>query len=106
MAQRSDTFRMNPVSLMALIGGVIAFVVTGAIVDVIWVAIGAAIGAAIGYVIRQYGRRARDFAEAVDMRDSTSKTDLIEEARRLDIPGRSNMDKDELVRAINETRGS
>ena len=36
-----DSFRMNPVSLGALIGGVIAFIVVGAIVDVLWVALGA-----------------------------------------------------------------
>lgn len=54
MARRSDTFRMNPVSLMALIGGVVAFVVTGAIVDVLWVAIGAGLGAVVGAAVRQY----------------------------------------------------
>ena len=105
MASRGDTFRMNPVSLFALIGGVVAFVVTGAIVDVLWVVIGAVVGAGIGFVIRLYGARARKFSEAVDLRDSATKTELMEEARRLDIPGRASMDKDQLVQAISEHNG-
>jgi hypothetical protein len=104
MARNSDTIRMNPVSLMALIGGVIAFVISGAIVDVIWVAIGACIGAGVGVAIRQYGQGARRYADAVDLRESATRADLLEEARRLDVPGRSNMDKDQLVQAIDERR--
>jgi hypothetical protein len=101
-----DTFRMNPVSLLALVGGVVAFVVTGAIVDVLWVAVGAAIGAGIGYAIRRYAGRAREYAEATDLRESATKTELMEEARRLDIPGRTTMDKDQLVQAVTDERNN
>jgi len=101
---RSDTFRMNPVSLFALIGGVVAFVVTGAIVEVFWVALGATVGAGIGYAVRRYAGRARNYAEAVDLRESATKGELMEEARRLDIAGRTAMDKDQLVQAITEQR--
>jgi len=104
MADRSDTFRMNPISLFALIGGVVTFVVIGAYIDLLWVALGAGIGGAIGYGVRQYGRRARSFAAAIDLSESATKTELLEEARRLDVPGRSTMDKDELVQAIAEKR--
>jgi hypothetical protein len=102
--QRGDTFRMNPVSLFAPIGAVVAFVVTGAIVDVIWVAVGAAAGGLVGFAVRVYGRRARRYAEAIDLRESASKADLLEEARRLDIPGRNEMNKDQLVDAITARR--
>ena len=104
MAHRTDTFRMNPISLFALIGGVVAFVVTGAIVAVLWVAIGALIGGLIGLGVRRYAGRARQYAAATDLRDSATKTELLEEARRLDVPGRSNMAKDELVQAITDHR--
>ena len=106
MAHRSDSFRMNPVTLFALIGGVVAFVVTGAIVAVAWVAIGALVGAGIGLVIRRFGSRARSYADAVDLKGSATKTELLDEARRLEVPGRSNMGKDELVEAITEHRDS
>jgi hypothetical protein len=95
---------MSPVGLLALVGGVIAFVVTGAIVDVLWVIVGPGVGALVGLAVRQWGRRARDFADAVDVRDSATKGELLDEARRLDVPGRSSMDKDQLVQAISETR--
>jgi hypothetical protein len=104
MAEGSDTFRMNPISLCALVGGVVAFVLTGAIVDVLWVAIGALLGAGIGYALRRYAGRARNYADAVDLRDSATKDELMEEARRLDVPGRASMTKDELVQAISERR--
>jgi hypothetical protein len=104
MARRGDSFKMNPISLFALIGGVVAFVAVGAIVDVLWVALGAVIGAGVGFVVRRYGARTADFAEAVDLRESTSKTDLYQQAQELGVEGRSSMSKDELVQAITEKR--
>ena len=98
-----DSFRMNPVSLGVLVGGVIAFIVVGAIVDVLWVALGAVIGGGIGYGVRRFGQRARTYADAVELHDA-SKTELLEEAARLDIPGRTTMSKDELARAVAEHR--
>src|SRR4051812_20368340 len=100
-----DTFRMNPVSLGALIGGVVAFIVVGAIVDVLWVALGALIGGGVGFGIRRFGQRARTFAEAVELQD-VPKTQLLEEASRLEIPGRTTMTKDELAEAVAQHRGS
>ena len=100
-----DSFRMNPVSLGALIGGVVAFIVVGAIVDVLWVALGAVIGGGVGFGIRRFGQRARMYAEAVELQD-VSKTQLLEEASRLEIPGRTSMTKDELAQAVAERRES
>ena len=100
-----DSFRMNPVSLGALIGGVVAFIVVGAIVDVLWVALGAVIGGGIGFGIRRFGQRARTYTEAIELQD-VSKTQLLEEASRLEIPGRTSMTKDELAQAVAERRES
>ena len=102
MAER-DSFRMNPLSLGALVGGVIAFIIVGAIVDVLWVALGAVIGGGIGYGIRRFGQRARTYADAVELHDA-SKSQLLQEAARLDIPGRTTMSKDELAQAVAEHR--
>ena len=104
-AVERDSFKMNPVSLGALIGAVVAFIVIGAIVDVLWVALGAVIGGGIGYGIRRFGQRARTFADAVELQDVT-KTQLLEEAARLDIPGRTTMSKEELAQAVAERRAS
>jgi hypothetical protein len=99
-----DTFRMNPVSLFALIGAVFAFFVIGAIVDVIWVAIGGFIGAGVGYVVRRYARDARAYKAVVDLTEDASKSELYDEAQKLDIPGRSSMTREELAAAIAEHR--
>jgi len=96
---------MNPVSLGALVGGIVAFIVVGAIVDVLWVALGAAIGGGVGYGIRRFGQRARTYADAIELRDVT-KTQLLEEASELEIPGRTAMTKDELAQAVAERRQS
>jgi uncharacterized protein YcfJ len=102
MASDDDSFKMSPVSLGAVIGGVVAFIMVGAIVTVVWVAIGAFIGGFGGYLIRRYGMEAATFSEAVDLRESSSKEDLYDLARRLGIEGRSHMDKDQLVAAISD----
>ena len=47
-------------------------------------------------------RRARVGAGAGEPLQPKSKADLYEEARRLDLPGRSKMDRDELAQAIAE----
>ena len=101
-----DSIRMDPVRLGVLIGAVFAFVVVGAIVDVLWVAVGAALGGGIGYMVRRWAGDARIFKQAVDLRDGASKDDLYAEAQRLDIPGRSTMTRDELVTAISEHRSA
>ena len=106
MASRSDSFRMNPITLFALIGGVVAFVVVGAIVDVLWVVLGAAVGAAIGWAIRRFASGARVYAQATDLTENATKSELLEEAARLDVPARTTMTKDELAQAISERKAS
>jgi len=98
-----DSFRMNPVSLGALIGGVVAFIVVGAIVDVFWVTLGAVIGGLIGFGVIRFSQRARTYADAVELHDAP-KSQLLEEAAELDIPGRTAMTKDELAQAVAERR--
>jgi hypothetical protein len=106
MAQRTrpTSFRMDPMGLGALIGGIVTFVVVGAIVQTFWVALGAIVGAAIGWVIRRFARQVVVFEEAVDLRETATKTELYEEAARLGIEGRSGMTKDQLVAAITEAK--
>ena len=104
-ATERDSFRMNPVSLCAVIGGVVAFILVGAIVDVLWVALGAAIGGGIGFGVRRFGQRARTYADAVELHDEP-KSHLLDEAARLQIPGRTTMTKDELAQAVAEHRES
>lgn len=48
----SDSVRLGPVSLGALIGGVTAFVWSGAIVTVLWVLLGLAVGAGLGFLVK------------------------------------------------------
>ena len=100
------TFRMGPVRLFALIGGVAAFVATGAIVEALWVAGGALAGAGVGWLVRRWGEEAVEFEEAVDLRDTSTKTELYEKAKELDIEGRSTMTKDELVQAITDAQST
>ncbi len=106
MKETRDSFRMDPITLGGLIGAVVAFVVVGAIVDVLWVLLGAVVGGLAGYVVRRFARDARQFKDAVALSEDSSKTDLYAEAQELDIPGRSAMSRDELAAAIAERRAS
>jgi hypothetical protein len=99
-----DTYRMDPVGLGVLVGAVFAFVVVGAIVDVLWVAVGGLIGGGIGHLVRRYAKDARRYKDAVDLREDMTKQDLYAEAQKLDIPGRASMTRDELASAIAERR--
>jgi hypothetical protein len=93
---------MNPVSLGALVGGIITFIITGAIVAVLWVTAGALLGALVGLFVRKYAMQAASFSDAIDLREGTTRTELYEKAKDLGIEGRSSMTKDELVQAVNE----
>jgi uncharacterized protein YcfJ len=104
MADRT-TFKMNPVTLCALIGGIVSFIVTGAIVAVLWVAAGAIVGGVIGMVVQRYALQAGSFSDAIDLRESATRTELYEKAKDLGIEGRSSMTKDELVQAVTEADG-
>jgi hypothetical protein len=100
MKRDTDTFRMNPVSLFALVGAIAAFFIVGAIVDVLWVAVGAFVGAALGMAVRRFAGDARTYRDAVDLRDSATREDLYNEAKELAIEGRSTMTRDELAAAV------
>ena len=67
MAQEPhESVRMNFVTLCALIGGVVAFVVTGALLDLLLVAFGAAVGAGVGWAIQRFARDVRTFGDATE----------------------------------------
>lgn len=93
---------MDPVSLFALIGAVVAFVLSGAITAVLYVVAGALCGAAIGMFVKRFARKAQVFEEAIDLREHATRTELYERAKELDIEGRSTMSKDELIGAITD----
>ena len=100
------TFRMSPVGLCAVIGAAVAFVLVGAAIVVLWVVLGAILGAAVGMVIMQFGRKAVAAREAAKLTNDATQTQLLQEARELDIPGRTTMDKETLAREIAERRAS
>ena len=99
------TLRISPPVLGALIGGAVAFVVVGAIYDVLWVAVGAMIGAGLGMLAMRLLHRAAAEVTAAQLQDAP-KSELLEEARNLDIPGRSTMDKETLAREVAERKAS
>ena len=100
------TFRMSPVGLCAVIGAAVAFVLVGAAIVVLWVLLGAIVGAGIGMAVMQFGRKAVATREAVKLSHDATQTQLMQEARELDIPGRTTMDKETLAREIAERRAS
>lgn len=100
-----DTFRMNPVSLGGLVGGVVAFIAVGAITAVLWVAIGVTVGCGVGMLVRRYGHNLRRYAVTSELEHElgdTTRSDLYKQAQDLDIPGRSGMTRDELAHALAE----
>ena len=100
------TFRMSPVGLGAVIGAAVAFVLVGAAIVVLWVVLGAVIGGALGMVVTQFGRKAVATRKAIDLTENASQAQLLEEARKLDIPGRTTMDKNTLAREVAERQAS
>ena len=98
-------FRIGPVGLGAVIGGAVAFVLVGAIVDVLWVALGAIVGAGLGIGAGRLFHRAAATVTAGEL-EQEPKTQLLEEARKLDIPGRTTMDKETLAREVAERKVS
>lgn len=69
MRKRTDTFALNPITLGAIIAGLIAFVLTGGIAVLIWVAIASAFGAAIGWIVHRFALQADEDAAGVEGRD-------------------------------------
>ncbi len=101
---RRDTIQLNPITLLALIGAVVAFILSSAFIAVLWVGFGAAIGALVGWVVQRLGRDAATFAEAVDLTEHATLDELQREASEMEVPGRSSMTKAELAKAIAEHR--
>jgi hypothetical protein len=97
---------MSPVGLGAVIGAAVAFVLVGAAIVVLWVLLGAVVGGALGMGVTQFGRKAVTAREAIDLTENASQSQLLEEARKLDIPGRTTMDKDTLAREIAQRHAS
>lgn len=100
MARYDDTVKMNPVTLCALVGGVVAFIAVGAIVDVLWVLVGIALGAGVGLGIRRLAQGAKTFSDAAELAESSTREELYVQAQRLGIEGRSTMTRDELAAAV------
>jgi hypothetical protein len=105
MARHDETIRMDAVTLGALVGGVVAFIVVGAITAVMWVVVGLVIGGAAGWGFQLWGRRLRTFADADELRRNESRDQLYREAQQAEIPGRSTMSRDELADAVARRRG-
>ena len=106
MARYDDTFRMSPVTLCAVIGGVVAFIAVGAIVDMLWVALGAAVGAGVGFGIRRLGQGAAVFHDAAELSESATREELYQQAQKLGVDGRSSMNRDQLAAAVAERRAA
>jgi uncharacterized protein YcfJ len=105
MARHDETIRMDAVTLGAVVGGVVAFIVVGAITAVMWVVVGVAVGGIVGYGLQRWGRRLRTYAEAGELRRNESRDELYREAQAAEIPGRSTMSRDELADAVARRRG-
>ncbi|MGH8999064.1 MAG: hypothetical protein ACRDY7_06685 [Acidimicrobiia bacterium] len=105
MATHPSTIRNRLTNLGALVGGVATFFLIDALDELIKVGIGTALGWLVGLAVfvkvneRAQQRRAVDLA-------ARSHSDLMDEARRLGVEGRSEMTKDELARAISAGEGA
>lgn len=100
MRIRKDSFRLNPITLSAVIAGLIAFVLTGGLNVLLWVAIGATLGAGLGWIVQRFVLQANTHAAVVQLSEYSSKAELQDEAARIGIDGRTHMTKDELAQAI------
>jgi hypothetical protein len=62
MQRRTDSFRLNPITLGAVVAGLIAFVITGGLTVLMWVALAASIGAGVGWVVHRVSTHANAYA--------------------------------------------
>ena len=100
MKRRTDSFRLNPITLGAAVAGLIAFVVTGGLTVLLWVALAAAVGAGVGWVVHRVSMRANAYATVEELAEHATRSELEAEAAQLGVEGRSSMTKDELTQAI------
>ena len=98
--RRGGTFTMDPITLGVIVGGVIAFVASGAIRETAIVLAGGMIGGSLGWFVRRYILRAQAFDDAIDLRETATKAELYEQAQDLEIEGRSSMTKQQLSKAL------
>lgn len=100
----TQTMRLRFTTIGAIVGGVITFLWSDLLTELLLVGFGAAAGWALFYALavisRQIGDEAEVYDRAVTAAEDRSKDELYERARRLDIEGRSTMTKDELAAAV------
>jgi hypothetical protein len=56
MARRHTSVQVGSVGFYALLGGITAFIISGAIQETVYVALGALVGAGLGWLVRQVRR--------------------------------------------------
>ena len=100
MNRRTDSFRLNPITLGAVVAGLIAFVVTGGLTVLLWVALAALIGAGVGWVVHRVSMRANAYATVEELAEHATRSELEAEAAELGVEGRNSMNKDELAHTI------
>jgi hypothetical protein len=100
MQRRTDSFRLNPITLGAVVAGLIAFVITGGLTVLMWVALAASIGAGVGWVVHRVSTQANAYATVEELSEHATRAELEAEAANLGVEGRSSMSKDELTQAI------
>lgn len=98
-ASEARVLRLRLTYLGAAIGGLIAFIASDLLGELLKVALGLGIGWIVGLIAWMQVMRSRK-ERAITGLDGRSKTDLMNEARRLEIEGRGAMTKDELAEAI------
>jgi hypothetical protein len=98
--------RLSLPALGALLLGLIAFVTTGALGKLAWIVLAAAIGWVLGMIAEHFVGGLNQLHQAEDMLENCSKAELLRQAKRLRIEGRTTMDRKELVAAIVETKAA
>lgn len=61
MQPRTDIVRLNPITLGAVVAGLIVLVVTGEPSVFLWVALAATMGAGVGWVVHRVSERDADY---------------------------------------------
>ena len=100
MQRRTDSFRLNPITLGAVVAGLIAFVITGGLTVLMWVALAASIGAGVGWVVHRVSTQANAYATVEELAGHATRDELEAEAAHLGVEGRSSMTTDQLTSAI------
>lgn len=94
-----SAMRTRLTNLGAVVGGIATFFAIGALDEVIKVAIGTAVGWLVGLALYVNLERKQQERRVADLR-ARPRSELLKEAGRLDIEGRSDMTKEQLIEAI------